>query len=120
MEQEIYKNIQLIRINRKKGLMNEALALWEKTMNKARKVELFAMSQLLKKEFEKMILFSSVQVKYDDLHSLFRSNIMTYDDYAEMITLRDLYTEVIMLKRKAHFDFDDSHENEIKQLLTEG
>lgn len=117
VEQDIYKNIQLIRINRKKGLLNEALALWEKTMNKARGVELFAMSQLLKREFEKMVLFSSAQVKYDDLHNLFRSNIMTYDEYAEMITLRDLYTEVLMLKRKAHFDFDDEVKNEIGQLL---
>jgi hypothetical protein len=117
IEQQIYKNIQLIRINRKKGLLNEALALWKKTMKKARKVELFAMSQLLKKEFEKMILFSSVQVKYDDLHALFRSNIMTYDEYTEMITLRDLYTEVLMLKRKAHFDFDDELKNEIVSLL---
>ncbi len=117
VEQEIYKNIQLIRINRKKGLLNEALLLWEKTMKKTRKVELFAMSQLLKKEFEKMILFSSVQVKYDDLHTLFMSNIMTYDEYAEMISLRDLYAEVLMLKRKAHFDFDDALKNEISQLL---
>ena len=117
VEQDIYKNIQLIRINRKKGLLNEALELWKKTMNKARKVELFAMSQLLKKEFEKMVLFSSAQVKYDDLHTLFRSNIMTYDEYAEMITLRDLYTGVLMLKRKAHFDFDEELKNEIGQLL---
>ena len=117
VEQTIYKSIQLIRINRQKGLLNEALILWEKTIYKARKVELFSMIQLLKKEFEKMILFSSVQVKYDDLHTLFRSNIMTYDEYAEMITLRDLYAEVLMLKRKAHFDFDEELKNEINQLL---
>jgi hypothetical protein len=107
IEQEIYRNIQLIRINRGKGLLNEALALWKKTMKKARQVELFAMIQLLKKEFEKMVLFSSVQVKYDDLHALFSSNIMSYDEYAEMITLRDIYTEILLLKRKAHFDFDE-------------
>lgn len=116
IEQEIYRNIQLIRINRKKGLLNEALTLWEKTITKARKGELFAMSQLLKKEFEKMILFSSVQVKYDDLHTLFRSNIMSYDEYSEMITLRDLYAEILMLRRKAHFDFDDELKNEISKL----
>ncbi|HEV7782678.1 MAG TPA: hypothetical protein VGO58_15495 [Chitinophagaceae bacterium] len=117
VEQEIFKSIQLIRINRKKGLLNEALSLWKKTIIKARKAELFAMSQLLKKEFEKMILFSSGGVHYDDLHQLFRSNIMTYDEYAEMITLRDLYTEVLMLKRKAHFDFDDDLKIEISSLL---
>lgn len=117
VEQQIFKNIQLIRLNRKKGLLNEALALWEKTMNKARKAELFAMIQLLKREFEKMILLSSVQVRYDNLHTLFSSNIMTYNEYAEMITLRDLYTEVIMLKRKAHFDFDEILTNEINSLL---
>ena len=116
VEQEIYRNIQLIRINRKKGLLNEALALWKKTITKAREGELFAMSQLLKKEFEKMILFSSVQVKYDDLHTLFRSNIMSYDEYSEMITLRDIYAEILMLRRKAHFDFDDELKNEISKL----
>ena len=117
IEQEIFKSIQLIRIHRKKGLLDEALSLWKKTILKARKAELFAMSQLLKKEFEKMILFSSAGVHYDDLHDLFRSNIMTYDDYAEMITLRDLYAEVLMLKRKAHFDFDDELKKEIGLLL---
>ncbi|MBC7874091.1 MAG: hypothetical protein H7Y01_08850 [Ferruginibacter sp.] len=117
VEQEIYRNIQLIRINQKKGLRNEALVLWEKTITRARKVELFSMIQLLKKEFEKMILFSSARVRYDDLHTLFRSNIMTYDEYAEMISLRDLYTEILMLKRKAHFDFDDDLKIEISQLL---
>jgi hypothetical protein len=116
IEQEIYRNIQLIRINRGKGLLNEALILWKKTMMKARQVELFAMIQLLKKEFEKMILFSSVRVKYDDLHALFSSNIMSYDEYAEMITLRDLYTEILMLKRKAHFDFDEKLKKEIGLL----
>ncbi len=116
VEQEIYRNIQLIRINRKKGLLNEALTLWKKTINKARKVELFSMIQLLKKEFENMILFSSVQVKYDELHTLFRSNIMTYDEYAEMITLRDLYAEILMLKRKAHFDFDEELKKGISLL----
>ncbi|MDZ4810030.1 MAG: hypothetical protein SGI96_17455 [Bacteroidota bacterium] len=116
-EQGIYKSIQLIRINRQKGLLAEALALWEKTMKKARKIELFSMSQLLKKEFEKMVLFSNVQVKYDDLHKLFKSNIMTYDEYADMITLRDMYAEILMLKRKAHFDFDEVLKNEIQELL---
>ena len=118
-EQEIYRNIQLIRMNRKKGLYSEALSLWEKTMKQARKAELFAMSQLLKREFEKMILFSSLQVKYDELHAQFNSNIMTYEDYAEMITLRDLYTAIIMLKRKAHFDFDEDLKNEIDELRSQ-
>ena len=117
VEQEIYRDIQLLRITRKKGLLNEALLLWEKTINRARKVELFSMIQLLKKEFENLILFSNARVGYDDLHTLFRSNIITYDEYAEMISLRDLYTEILMLKRKAHFDFDDELKKEIEQLL---
>lgn len=117
IEQDIYKNIQLVRIHRKKGLLTEALQLWEKTMIQARKAEQFAMLQLLKKEFEKMILFSSAGVRYDDLHNLFRSNVMTYDEYAEMITLRDLYAEVLMLKRKAHFDFDEEVKKEISAVL---
>ncbi|MEK7224260.1 MAG: hypothetical protein AAB221_01070, partial [Bacteroidota bacterium] len=116
IEQKIYKDIQLIRIKRKRGLIREALPLWEKTMNKARKVELFSMSQLLKREFEKMILFGNARISYDDLHTSFSSNIMTYDAYAEMITLRDVYTEALLLKRKAHFDFDDKLETEIRQL----
>jgi hypothetical protein len=115
-EQRIYKDIQLIRIKRKRGLLDEALPLWEKTMNKAREAELFSMSQLLKREFEKMILFSHAQISYDDLHTSFASNIMTYDAYAEMITLRDIYTKTLLLKRKAHFGFDDQLEKEIREL----
>lgn len=117
IEQEIFKQVQLIRILRKKGLLNEALQLWEKTMRKARNNESFALLQLIKKEFEKMILVSGAGVKYDDLHHLFRSNIMSYDEYAEMITLRDLYAEVLMLKRKAHFDFDDELKAKISRVL---
>lgn len=116
IEQKIYKDIQLIRIKRKRGLIREALPLWEKTMSKARKVELFSMSQLLKREFEKMILFGNARISYDDLHTSFSSNIMTYDAYAEMITLRDVYTETLLLKRKAHFDFDEKLEKEIRLL----
>lgn len=116
-EQHIYKNIQLIRVKRKKGLLEEALILWKKTMQQARDVELFSMSQLLKKEFEKMIMFSSVQVKYDELHEIFRSNKLTYDNYADMITLRDIYAEIVMLRRKGHFDFDEKGKEVIRELM---
>jgi hypothetical protein len=115
-EQLIYKNIQLIRVKRKKGLLDEALLLWRKTMQQARQVELFSMSQLLKKEFEKMIMFSSVQIRYDELHDVFRSNTLTYDYYAEMITLRDIYAEIVMLRRKAHFDFDEKVKKHLLEL----
>ena len=40
-DKEIYKNIPLIRINRKNGFLNEARVLWEKTITKGRKAELF-------------------------------------------------------------------------------
>ncbi len=114
---DIYNQILLIRVYRKKGLLDEAHALWKKAVVKARGTESYAKLNLLKTEFEKMILFSSVHTSYDDLHSVFKGNIITYTEYAEMITLRDIYTEVLLLKRKAHFDLDDELKQRINLLL---
>lgn len=114
---DIYNQILLIRVYRKKGLLDEAHALWKKAAVKARATESYAKLNLLKTEFEKMILFSSVHTSYDDLHTVFKGNIITYTEYAEMITLRDIYTEVLLLKRKAHFDLDDELKQRINLLL---
>jgi hypothetical protein len=115
--QEIYNQILLIRVYRKKGLLNEAHTIWKKAVDKARKTESFALLNLLKTEFEKMILFSSVHTKYDELHSIFKNNVITYGEYAEMITLRDIYAETLLLKRKTHYDLDDSLKEKITCLL---
>ncbi len=115
--QEIYKQIQLIRVYRKKGLLDEAHILWKKTMNQARKTESFAMSSLLKSEFEKMILFSSSHISYDELYSVFNQTAMTYPEYADMNTLRDIYAEIVLIKRKVHFDIDEKQREIIENLL---
>lgn len=114
---DIYNQISLIRIYRKKGLLDEAHRIWKKAVLKARKTESFALLNLLKTEFEKMILFSSLHTKYDELHSIFKDNVITYDEYAEMITLRDIYAETLLLKRTAHFDMDDMIKKKIIYLL---
>ncbi len=113
---DIYRQIQLLRLYRKKGLLDEAQVIWEKAVKQARASESFALLNLLKTEFEKMILFSSLHTSYDELHSLFRNNLITYTEYAEMITLRDIYTETLLLKRKAHYDIDDDLKNRIVHL----
>lgn len=115
---DIYNQILLVRVYRKKGLLDEAHAVWKKAVEKARATESFAMLNLLKTEFEKMILFSSVHTKYDELHSIFQGNIITYDEYSEMITLRDIYAESLLLKKMAHFGQDDALKEKIMQLLT--
>lgn len=115
--QEIYRQIQLIRVYRKKGLLDEAHLLWKKAMARARKTESFAMSSLLKSEFEKMILFSSSHISYDELHTIFNQNALTYPEYTDMVTLRDLYAEIVLIKRKVHYDIDDTQAKTIKQLL---
>lgn len=104
---DIYRQIQLIRLYRKKGLPEEAHAIWKKAVIGARNSESFALLNLLKSEFEKLILFGSPQVKYDELHSIFKNKLITYGEYAGMISLRDIYTEILLLKRKAHYDMDD-------------
>jgi hypothetical protein len=114
---EIYKQIMLIRLYRKKGLPDEAHAVWKKTMAKARQLESFALISLLKSEFEKILLFSNLSTHYDDLHAIFKGNVISYDEYAEMITLRDIYTETLLLKKKAHFDFDNDLKKRIEILL---
>jgi hypothetical protein len=114
---DIYKQVQLIRMYRKRGMMEEAHSIWKKSVLQARKSEAFALLNLLKTEFEKMILFSSFQTSYDELHSVFKSNLITYTEYAEMITLRDTYTEILLLKRKSHFDLDDALRGKVRELL---
>lgn len=116
---EIYNQIQLIRLYRKKGLLNEAHNIWKKATRQARKSELFALLNILKSEFEKMVLFSSTQVKYDEMLSIFKSNIISYDEYANLITLRDIYTEVILLKKKAHYYINESLKKQVLNLLIE-
>ncbi|HEX4876033.1 MAG TPA: hypothetical protein VFV31_05130, partial [Chitinophagaceae bacterium] len=113
---EIYKQILLIRAFRKKGLLEEAHTIWKKAVKKARSTEAFALLNLLKTEFEKMVLFSSGATSYDDLHTLFKGNLITYDVYADMITLRDIYTEILLLKRKAHFDLEEELSDRINEL----
>ena len=64
-----------------------------------------------------MILSGSSETQFEDLHSVFKGRTITYNEYAEMITLRDIYTEVLLLKRKSHFDIDDDLKERIIFLL---
>jgi hypothetical protein len=114
---DIYNQILLIRVYRKKGLADEAHHIWKKAVEKARKSESYALLNLLKTEFEKMILFSGMHTHYDDMHAVFKDHIITYKEYADLITLRDIYTETLLLKRKAHFDLDDELNEKIAFLL---
>jgi hypothetical protein len=115
--QEIYNQLLLIRLYRKKGLLDQAHTCWKKAVSKARQVESFALLSLLKTEFEKMILISSTHISYDELHSLFVQNTLGYSDYADMITLRDIYAETILIKRKSHFDLGDELREKVKEML---
>ncbi|MGQ0740426.1 MAG: hypothetical protein ACT4OJ_15355 [Bacteroidota bacterium] len=114
---DIYRQVQLVRLYRRKGLPDEAHHIWKKAVIRARQSESFALLNMLKTEFEKMVLFSSPHTKYDELHSVFSNNLITYDEYAEMITLRDIYTQTLLLKRKAHYDMDDLLKKQITGLL---
>ncbi len=116
---EIYNQIQLIRLYRKKGLLNEAHSVWKKATRQARKSEMFALLNILKSEFEKIVLFSSTQVKYDEMLSIFKSNIIGYDEYANLISLRDIYTEAILLKKKSHYYVSESLKEQVLKLLIE-
>jgi|GEM_PF-490682 len=114
---DIYRQVQLVRLYRRKGLPDEAHHIWKKAVIHARQSESFALLNMLKTEFEKMVLYSSPHTKYDELHSVFSNNLIPYDEYAEMITLRDIYTETLLLKRKAHYDIDDELKKKITRLL---
>jgi hypothetical protein len=107
----------LIRLYRKKGLLDEALVLWKKAITLARREEAFALSSLLKGEFEKMLLISGSHTSYNELLSLFNENLITYEDYAALITLRDIYTEIILIKRNAHFELSELDQKKINSLL---
>lgn len=117
IDQKLYNQILLIRVYRKKGLLDEAHKVWKKAIAKARASEIYPILNLLKTEFEKMILSSNADTHFDDLHSIFKGHIITYSEYTGMITLRDIYTEVLLLKRKAHFDLDEDLLKRIGELL---
>ncbi len=114
---DVYASIQLIRIYRKKGLYDEAFSIWKKAIELARSGEAFAMSNLLKTEFEKMVIFSPSHSDQDELLDIFKKNIITYTEYAELITLRDIYTETLLLKKKTHFGQDKQLLDTIHTLL---
>lgn len=118
ISQEVYNQILLIRVLRKRGLIDGANALWKKTVTKARAAELYPNLTMLIAEFEKMILSGSSETQYEELHSIFKGRTITYNEYAEMITLRDIYTEALLLKRKAHFDLDEDLKERIIFLLS--
>ena len=115
--QEVYNKILLIRVLRKKGLLDGASTLWKKTVLTARQNELYPLLTLLVIEFEKMILTGSPETEYEDLHSVFKNRSISYDDYAVLNNLRDIYTEVLLLKRQAHFDITDDLKQRIIYLL---
>ncbi|MEO5946562.1 MAG: hypothetical protein ABIP79_07065 [Chitinophagaceae bacterium] len=114
---DLYNQILLIRVLRKRGLIDGANALWKKAVTKARASEMYPILTMLITEFEKMILSGSSETSYEDLHSVFKGRTITYNEYAEMITLRDIYTEVLLLKRKSHFDIEDDLKERIIFLL---
>lgn len=116
-EYEVIRLRLLIRLYRKKGLLDEALVLWKKAITLARREEAFALSSLLKGEFEKMLLISGSHTSYNELLSLFNENLITYEDYAALITLRDIYTEIILIKRNAHFELSELDQKKINSLL---
>lgn len=115
---DLYANIQLIRIYRKKGLYDEAFRIWKKAVALARKQEAYGMLNLLKTEFEKMVIVSPSHAGQDELLEIFKQNVITYTEYAELITLRDIYTEVLLLKKKMHFGQDIHLLENIRLLLS--
>ncbi len=117
LSQALYRDIQLIRMLRKKGMLDEAHSLWKKSVLKARKSESFPLLNLLKSEFGKMILFSGNQTGDEELHSIFRAHIISYSEFTELMNLRDIYTEVLLLKRKAHYDIDETLKSRLNSLL---
>ena len=114
---DIYSSIQLIRIYRKKGLYDEAFGIWKKAVVLAREQEAFAMLNLLKTEFEKMVIVSPAHAGQDELLQIFKQQVITYTEYAALITLRDIYTEVLLLKKKTHFGQDTHLLGNIRSLL---
>lgn len=117
VSQEIFNQILLVRIFRKKGLLEEAHNTWRKAVSRAQETESLALLNLLKTEFEKMVLFSSVHTRYDELHTLLKNNVVSHQEYTNIIALRDIYAETILLKRKTHFETDPQLKAKIEALL---
>lgn len=117
VSQEIFNQILLVRIFRKKGLLEDAHNTWRKAVSLAQETESLALLNLLKTEFEKMILFSSVHTRYDELHTLLKKNVVNHKEYTNIIALGDIYAETILLKRKTHFEIGPQLKTKIESLL---
>jgi hypothetical protein len=115
--QEIYNQIMLIQVYRKKGLLNEAQALWRKALQKARQSESHSLINMLRAEFEKMILMSGLHIRHEEMLSIFKNNFIAYSEVVDVVTLRDIYAETILIKRKAHFDIDIEVLAKVRRLL---
>lgn len=116
--QKLFSQIQLIRIYRQKGMTEEAHALWKRSVKDGRENEAFGLLGLLKNEFEKILLFSNLQTRYDDMHHIFQKRLISYEEYSILMTLRDMYSETLLLKRSAHFDFDEGMKKRITEMLS--
>jgi hypothetical protein len=63
------------------------------------------------------VLFSNLHTRYDDMHQIFQKRLISYEEYSNLMTLRDMYSETLLLKRSAHFDFDERLKNRIIEML---
>lgn len=121
MEQdaEIFGQLQLIRVFRKKGLYKQALKIWQKAIVQARALELFGLIFQLKEEYRKLQLYHNPKLKNPELQNEYNNNILYSSEFTHLIKLQELHFSALIIRRKAHFNLCQEDKEKVHAILQE-
>ncbi|HRP89221.1 MAG TPA: hypothetical protein PKX92_04200 [Edaphocola sp.] len=114
---QLNKELNLIKIFRKKGLYHHALKIWKRAIQYARKMEKFSHVLLLKDEYKKLQLYSNPNVKQSDLQFEYDSSVIVMGEYNKLIQLQELQFKILLLRRRTHFNFSEADKKELDRMI---
>lgn len=116
---EIFGQLQLIRVFRKKGLYKQALKIWQKAIVQARALELFGLIFQLKEEYRKLQLYHNPKIKNPELQNEYNNNILYSSEFTHLIKLQELHFSALIIRRKAHFNLCQEDKEKVNAILQE-
>lgn len=114
---EIFAQLQLIRVFRKKGLYKQALKVWHKAIVQARALELFGLIFQLKEEYRKLQLYHNPKLKNPELQNEYNNNILYSSEFTHLIKLQELHFSALIIRRKAHFNLHPEDKKQVHLIL---
>lgn len=116
---EIFGQLQLIRVFRKKGLYKQALKIWQKAIVQARALELFGLIFQLKEEYRKLQLYHNPKLRNPELQNEYNNNILYSSEFTHLIKLQELHFSALIIRRKAHFNLCREDKEQVYAILQE-